>query len=373
VDTFGVRDVDRYAEQLWDTLFAKAPEITLFNWALLTQRIHPGERAAWQNLHTSFDYNQMLQSCAASVPGSEPTMARVAGYSLEQVDSFAGSLGKPIGIASYKPLQSTGEDFLHNYFGMIGLPLNLFPTFPTNAPMVLLTESAACDPAIVAKIKNQLRSGKSVCITSGLLRALQGKGIEDIVELRYTTRKLLARQFPAGIGPGADASLGPDQEPGILFPEIEFLTNDAWAVVRALADGGGVPLLILDRYSKGILYVWNIPDNFNDLYRLPPSIVTAIKDYLMPGFPIRLDSPSQVTLFAYDNNTCIVQSFLPAEADVKVSVSGGSASLRNLVTGAAVSARAETPAWGRPRQDEPRAAFDLHLLPHSYTVLRVEK
>ena len=25
----------------------------------------------------------------------------------------------------------------------------------------------------------------------------------------------------------------------------------------------------MDRYSKGILYVLTIPDNFNDLYRLP--------------------------------------------------------------------------------------------------------
>ena len=40
VDTFSIRYVDRYAEQLWDTMFAKAPEMTLFNWALLLQPIH---------------------------------------------------------------------------------------------------------------------------------------------------------------------------------------------------------------------------------------------------------------------------------------------------------------------------------------------
>ncbi|MEI9905602.1 MAG: hypothetical protein WDN06_17865 [Asticcacaulis sp.] len=32
VDTYSTLYADRYAEQLWDTLFAKAPEITLFNW-----------------------------------------------------------------------------------------------------------------------------------------------------------------------------------------------------------------------------------------------------------------------------------------------------------------------------------------------------
>ena len=75
----------------------------------------------------------------------------------------------------------------------------------------------------------------------------------------------------------------------------------------------------MDRYSKGILYVWTMPENFSDLYRLPPGVTGAIKNYVMRGFPVRLDGPSQVALFAYDNNTFIVESYLPAETDVKVS------------------------------------------------------
>ena len=35
VDTVSMRYLDRYAEQLWVTLFAKAPEITLFDFRLL--------------------------------------------------------------------------------------------------------------------------------------------------------------------------------------------------------------------------------------------------------------------------------------------------------------------------------------------------
>src|SRR5208283_3758154 len=44
VDTFSLRYVDRYAEQLWNTMFAKAPEMTLFNWAAMLQPVHPGDR-----------------------------------------------------------------------------------------------------------------------------------------------------------------------------------------------------------------------------------------------------------------------------------------------------------------------------------------
>ena len=376
VDTFSLRYVDRYAEQLWDTMFAKAPEIMLFNWAAMLQSVRPGIRTNWQSLHTSFDYAQLLQTWQSTAPAgsTNPSMARVAGYSLEQVDAVVGKLGRPIGIASYKPFQSTGEDFLHNYFGMIGIPIELYPAFPTNANLVLLTECAGFDPEIVAKIKRQLAAGKSVVITSGLLRALQGKGIEDIVEWRYTDRKILAHEYSTGFGPGTGANLQGETDSDILFPDIRFLTNDSWALVRAMAGGKGYPLLLMDRYSKGILYVWTIPDNFNDLYRLPARVTGAIKNFVMSGFPVRIDGPSQISVFAYDNSTFIVESFLPAKAGVRISVAGASARLRNLVTGEMLNGRVEAEGFQRRRQSgEQRVSFDVELPPHSYSAFAIEK
>ncbi len=373
VDTFSVRYVDRYAEQLWDTMFAKAPEMMLFNWTAMLQPIRPGDRTNWQSLHTSFDYDQMLQSCQSHAPAglTNPTMARVAGYSLEQVDTFLGKLGNPIGIQCYKPYQSTGEDFLHNYFGMIGIPIDLHPVFPTNANLILLTESAKFDPDIVAKIKRQLVAGKSVVITSGLLRALQGRGIEDIVEVQYTDRKVLAHKYTSGFGSGNGRNIGGETNADVLFPQIDFFTNDAWALVRAMANGRGYPVLLMDRYGKGVLYIWTIPENFNDLYRLPPAVTTAIKNYVMRDFPVRLNGPSQVALFAYDNNTFIVESYLPTETDVTVSVAGEFANLRNLVTGEEIAAEAS--GEGRWQAGADRVSFRVHLLPHSYSVFAAEK
>lgn len=71
----------------------------------------------------------MLQAYKSNAPSGppEPSMARVAGYSLEQVDAFLDKLGKPIGVQSYKPFQSDGEDFLHNFLGNIGIPIDLHP------------------------------------------------------------------------------------------------------------------------------------------------------------------------------------------------------------------------------------------------------
>ena len=377
VDQGSLRYLDRYAEQLWDTAFAKPREITLFNWASLLQPIQQGERP-WQSLPTSFDFFKIMppfrSGAAADAP--PPTMARVAGASLDQVDAFLGQLGRPIGIKAYKPHHSSGEDFLPNFLGMLGLPIDLYPTFPTDADLVLLTESAKYDPDIVAKIKAQLAAGKSVVITSGLLRALQGKGIEDIVEVEYTERRISADGYTTGFGAGNRNGLGEDtRAAGVLFPEIRFNTNDAWALVSAMSDNVGFPLLLMDRYDKGTLYIWTMPDNFHHLYRLPPEVTSALKDVLMKGFFVRLDGPSQVALFAYDNHTFIVESFLDRETDVKVAVAGGFTKLRNLVTGEVISGRDPPPAnpWRRQPGEEKRTSFLLSVLPHSYLVFTAEK
>jgi len=366
VDTYSVRYVDRYAEQLWDTMFAEAPEMTLFNWDELLKPVKPGERDAWKELHTSLDYDQMLAYRNAS-GRSAPTMARVAGYSLEQVDGVVGQLGKPIGIKSYKPYQSTGEDFLHNYLGMIGIPIDLYPDFPGEANPILLTESAKFDWEIVNRIKDQLREGKKVVITSGLLRALQGKGIEDIVELRYTDHTVAVHDYAVMFGPGSGTLSGASPNAEVQLPEIRFLTNDAWALVRGMANGNGFPLLIMDEYSKGTLYVLTIPENFADLYQLPPEILSVIKNFIMGDFPVRLDGPSKVSLFVYDNNTFIVQSFLDQEVSVKVAITGGFFRLKNLKTGEITEG--EAPPATPPRRmsiGQPRTSFRITLKPHSY-------
>ena len=367
VDTYSLRYIDRYAEQIWDTMFAKAREFTAFEWSGLTRPFEIGDRAAWANLPTSFNFSEMTNGVAA------PTWARVAGYSLEQADKIVGQLGNPVGIASYKPFHSTGEDFLHNYFGMIGIPIDLQPEFPTNANLVLLTECAKADPDIVAKIKGQLRAGKSVVITSGLLHALSGQGIEDIAEIRCTDRKVLAHQYAGGFGAGDFSTLDGGTNADVLFPEIDFVTNDSWSLVRAEANGNGFPLLLMNRYSKGILYVWIMPDNFNDLYALPPAVTTAVKNFVMRGFPVRLDGPAQVSLFAYDNNTFIAENFSAAATDVKISTLGSPTKLKNLVTGEILDGKQPPRGWNRRNENlEDRVTFTTQLPPHSYAVFALE-
>ena len=368
VDTYDIRYIDRYSEELWDTMLAKAPDITLFNWDALLVPAIPGDRDVWKSLDTTFNYDAMLAWHKDSGVSGPADMATVAGYSLAEADSIVSQLGRPIGLKSYKPYQSSGEDYLHNYLGMIGIPIDLSPTFPTDADMVLLTESAKYDPQIVDKIKGQLRAGKNVVITSGLLHALQKYGIEDIVQMHESGQILGIQKYWGAFGPGGGTDLG--ESKAILVPRISFLTNDAWPVVRGTANGYAAPLLLMDRYSKGILFVLTIPENFNDLYRLPQAVLTAIRSYLLQQFPVQLDAPSQVSLFVYDNDHFVVESYRDAPVDVTVSVLGRHSQVRNTVTGAVVEGEPVPP---RPKGQMPltaeRTSFKLTIPPHSFIAL----
>ncbi|HVU16644.1 MAG TPA: hypothetical protein VHD32_06955 [Candidatus Didemnitutus sp.] len=378
VDTYASLYVDRYAEQLWDTMFARAREMTLFNWALLVQPAAPGTREAWATKPTTFNYDAMVKYHpeGAGVAPAGPTMARVAGYALDQADAAVGHLGRPIGLRSYRPPHATGEDFLHNYIGMLGIPVEMQPTFPDDAPVVLLTEDAKGDPGIIDHIKRHLLAGKTVVVTSGFARAMQGHGLEQIVELETSGRHFLSDGYSAGFGPGNRAALANKVTgaPPILYPQIGFLTNDAWALVSGMSDGVGYPLLLLDRYGQdGRFYVWTVPDDFADLYRIPPAVITAVKNTLMEGFPVRIDGPNEVALFAYDNHTFIVESFRGEDADIHVATLGDSNHLTDLGTGQSIEGKPPAAVPGPWRRFvEPRHTFDVHLAPHSFRVFRID-
>ncbi len=368
VDVYDNRYLDRYAEQLWDTMLAKAPQIMLFQYSDLLRPAEAGDRKAWRNLDTSFNSAELEKWHTASASPAPVNYAAAAGYSLSKVNAVVGKLGKPLGIASYKPYQSTGEDFLHNYLGMIGIPIDLHPQFPADAKTVLLTESAKFDPAIAGKIRAHLEKGGNVVLTSGLLRALDGKGIEQIADLKFTGNILKVTDYWGAFGAGGGASLGATSE--ILVPEIAFQTNDAWPVVRGTANGRGAPLLLMDRYSKGILYVLTIPENPSDLYSLPQPVLTSIKQYLLRDFPVQIDAPSKVSLFAYDNHTFVVESYLDAPTQVTVSTLGSFSKLRNLTTGTVVEGK--TAATKRGARAEQRVEFPITVAPHSFAAFAEE-
>ena len=369
VDTGGMRTLDRYAEQLWLTLFAKAPEITLFDFRQLQRPIEASHRAAAESVQDGeirFDFDAMIapvrQEDGTSPP--ETTIALAAGYALEQVDPVLGLLGQPVGLKSYRPYHATGEDFLHSYLGMLGIPIDLVPQFPAEARTVLLTESARFDPGIVDKIKVQLMDGKTVVVTSGLFKALQHQGLRDIVELMVTDRKASVQDFMIGWF-HVDHS-----ESALLIPHIDYLTNDSWEEISGLTRTTGHPLLHSASYAGGVLYVLTIPDNFDDLYKLPVEVLARIRAVLQGDLYVRVDGPAQVALFVYDNGTFIIESFLPATAEIRIVVDDGISGLCDALSGETLSGQ---PILDWRGQRTGKTGFETAVSSHSLRVFRLEK
>lgn len=146
------------------------------------------------------------------------------------------------------------------------------------------------DPVIVSRIKKQLIDGKTVVITSGLLKALQGKGIEDISALTYTGRTVSTHEFMA-----ERKFVGVKSDTEILLPQLTFFTNDASANITAYTSGSrtsGDPVLLKAKYSKGLLYVFTIPNAQGDLLCYPQPVLSEIRNVLAKDMFVRLDTPS---------------------------------------------------------------------------------
>lgn len=361
--------MDRYAEQLWLTMFAKAPEMALFDYnQLISVALRPEiHRTPWQGQGTSFDYDEMMKPVNLNGKSTPPTtIARVAGYTFEKIDSFVHKLGKPIGIKSYKPFHAWGDDFLQNYLGMIGLPMDEYSTFPTDQKVVLLTEQAKGDPDIISKIKAQLVKGNDVVITSNLLRAIPQK-IAEISELKASDRKALVNDFgPAG-----------KSDRDILITQVQYYTNDAWEISSAgrplIAGVSGYPMLLRAPYSKGNLYVMTIPDDFGNLYDLPEGVLNSFRQILSKDLDLRIEAPSKVGLFLYDNGMFIVESFRDEPITILIKAKEGIERITDILDGSVIDTlpqNNEGVLFRRFRADDKVNAFRITLPPHSYKVFQ---
>jgi len=345
IDPLARRYLDRFSEQIRLTLFAKAKEVTLFCYSLLLESVK-------QN--------------GVSMPTS--TVAPVVGRVFEDMDYLVEKLGQPYGVKSYKPFNSSGEDFLHNYIGMLGIPIEITPRFPEDSETVFLTECAKFEGEIMGKIKNHLVKGGDVIITSGFVKAMQDEVIRDIAEVEYTDRKILTKDFSLSLFVLGDVY---HSDVEILIPHLRYPTNDVWELITCLSRGNAYPLLMSMNYGKGTLYILTIPDNFNDLYHLPPQVLNGVRRAFSKNLKVSIEGPSRICLFPYDNDALILHSFLPHPSRVKVVVKGKGLKLRELTSEEAFgSFRMRGEAEGFERNSE--TVFQVHLQPYSYRAFRIE-
>ncbi len=396
----GGTDIERYAEQFWDTFFAKVREITLFNSQQITADIG-GRRG---RIEAETEPNSSLANLFAPITLPDEStyqprnVARIAGYSAEMLDRFLGKLGKPVGIATYKPINSVGEEYLPTFFGTIGIPMDLVPEFPEQAGTVFLTRASAADTDLVEKTRKFVQGGGQAIVTSGLVEALGENGFQDIAEIAVTGR-VMAKDFRSGFGffggfggsaGAASKAQAEESDLNIMLPKLRHFENDTWNSIVFNTANFGYPMVVgaerSTSYGKGTFYVIAIPDDFADLYRLPEEALNQIRSLFNRNMWVALEAPDHVSLFSYDNRTFIVQNFRGQPVDTRVIVTEAG-QIRDLLTGLLISGQTEGRGRGRgfggpmmggmagrgaSGRGGSQASFDVTVPGHSFRVFSAE-
>jgi hypothetical protein len=118
------------------------------------------------------------------------------------------------------------------------------------------------------------------------------------------------------------------------------------------------------------LYVLTIPENFSDLYLYPAEVLNRIRTVVTQDFNIKLEGPSRVSLFLYDNGTFIVESFLPEPVTVRVITDQKINAIDDLLTGELLKGTPLPVPPFRMRQVTQRNSFEVTIKPHSYRVFK---
>ena len=152
---------------------------------------------------------------------------------------------------------------------------------------------------------------------------------------------------------------------------MKYFTNDSWEVVsagRPLTGGvSGYPILLRNTYSKGMLFVLTIPDDFGNLYDYPAGALNVIRSVMSKDVGAYIEGPSKVALFPYDNRTMVVENFNDTAVSLRVVVNAKVNTLRNLLSGEKMNPVQVTPGRFRFRgYTDSQTVFEIKLPAHSY-------
>ncbi len=322
-----IQNLDYYLEQAFLTFFAKGRELTLFCYSWLVDTVY--------------------------IPP--------LGHELDHLDQLIQATGNPIGIQVYQPIHSSGEEHLIDYMGMAGLAFEPMPQFPETERLILLTADSTKDREVLGKIKAHLLNGGDVCLTSGFIQAMQGKGIEDITSVRYTDKKVVSKEYTI-LGPGWGTIGDFWGKDTVTLPILKYKNNASECLISANKEDNNFPVFLKNEYGKGMVYILTIPDDFAEIYQYPPEVLTSIRQYLMSDLGIYLEGGAKIGLFLYDNDTFILESFRDQSGKVRLHLVGGDRKLIEVKNGK------ELPALLRKDSE---TVFEIELWPVFYRVFRI--
>jgi hypothetical protein len=164
---------------------------------------------------------------------------------------------------------------------------------------------------------------------------------------------------------------------------MRHFENDTWPGIQFTTAASGYAMVLSAAYGQGAFFVLAVPDDFADLYRLPQSALNQIRALLGRDLFVSLDAPDHVGLFAYDNQTFIVQNYQSKPVTTRVSVVRADR-LTDLLTGQTIttlpSGGADASAGragGRPVRgafsNTGGTLFEVTVPAHSFRVFQAER
>lgn len=279
-DPFECDRIDTYLEQAYLTAFSKCKEIMMFCWSA----IYDNKRATPLN------------------------------YMYKKLDKIMGECGNPTGLKVYIPFNSQGEDHLEDFLGMLGIPMEPTPDFPSygQTKNLLVTAAALKDEKVIEKITDFTLKGGKVIATSGFVigalenpKFLDKKGNSKLMEItgiQYRGKNLQADEFQVSVSGLYGRNYIKSANP-ISFPLLEHRNNATWSITNAGHGEYHESIMMFDTYGKGRFQVMVLPDMPSRIRELPEEVLTSMRTELLGEGKVWIDGAYGVSLFTYDNNT----------------------------------------------------------------------
>ena len=268
-----------YLEQAYMTVYAKAEEVTLF--------------------------------CLPSlmVDSTYSTFVPALGQLFRDVDEYMSELGNPVGVKTYRPIKSIGEKNLHSYLGMCGIAFDPVKEYPKDASCVFLSEGAAYDENILDYMEETMLAGGDVVVTSGFVKVM-GRKLDRIANVIYNGNKAFVDTYADSRDNGVSLRGHYKGEKRIIIPQLEFGTNDVWALAAAFGEDNNFPVVLKCNFGRGTFGIVTIPDDMGDLYNYPKEVLTTIRQMMKKSMPVTLNCSAKVMQICYDNDVIILRSNL---------------------------------------------------------------
>ena len=131
-------------------------------------------------------------------------------------------------------------------------------------------------------------------------------------------------------------------------------------------------MMLRAKYSIGNLYVMTIPDSFGDLYELPAPVLDEFRRILSRDLGIRIEGPSKVSLYVYDNGTFIVESFRDNPVTIQVVTDEQVNFIRDIINDSIIRFHTDIKDESPYSRGEvkPTHSFEVTIMPHSYRVFK---